>query len=214
MNWLDGLLEPLLDRIALKLANKVRAQLNGSMDSALDRAEERIDTAFEGLEERLLAAASKAMEDVLRQATKPIADLKAAVAPVLQLQQQALEAEKLRSEAWAQAAQIQRQAMDAAVSPGKPALELQQQIEALGPKQVQAAAKEAGMIPAEQASEGIAVAAQAARVGAEDQLRSRYVPALELQQKLRDLAVMDMQTPPVVAEALLRPRPRRERPDR
>jgi hypothetical protein len=96
MNWLEGLLEPLLDRLALKLANKVRAQLNGAMDSALDRAEERIDTAFEGLEERLLAAA-----------TKPIEELKAALAPVIALQQ-------LQGDVWSQVAEIQQQAIEEA----------------------------------------------------------------------------------------------------
>jgi len=97
MNWLEGLLEPLLDRLALKLANNVRAQLNGAMDSALDRADERIDTAFEGLDERLLAAA-----------TKPIAELKAALAPVITLQQQ------LQGDVWSNAAEIQQQAIEEA----------------------------------------------------------------------------------------------------
>ena len=112
MNWLEGLLEPLLDRLALKLANKVRAQLNGSMDSALDRAEERIDTAFEGLEERLLAAA-----------TKPIAELKAALTPVITLQQ-------LQGDVWAKAAEIQQQAIEeAAKAAGMlPAKEVEGQI--------------------------------------------------------------------------------------
>ena len=87
MGWIESLLEPLLDRLALKLALKVRAQLDGAIDAAVDRAEDRIDTAVEGLEERLLAAASKAMEDVLRQVTAPIAELKAAVAPAIELQQ-------------------------------------------------------------------------------------------------------------------------------
>jgi hypothetical protein len=76
MNWLDGLLEPLLDRLALKLALKIRAQLDGAIDAALDQAENRIDTAFVGLEERLQAAA-----------TKPIADLKVTLGgAVLELQ--------------------------------------------------------------------------------------------------------------------------------
>ena len=88
MNWLDELLEPLLDRLAQKLADKFRAELDGAIDAALDRADDRIDTAVEGLEERLLAAANKAMEDVLRQVTAPIAELKAAVAPAIELQQQ------------------------------------------------------------------------------------------------------------------------------
>jgi hypothetical protein len=112
MNWLKGLLEPLLDRLALKLANKVRAQLNGAIDSALDRAEERIDTAFEGLEERLLAAA-----------TKPIAELKAALAPVIALQQ-------LQGDVWSKAAEIQQQAIEeAAKAAGMiPAKELEGQI--------------------------------------------------------------------------------------
>jgi hypothetical protein len=113
MNWLKGLLEPLLDRLALKLANKVRAQLNGAIDSALDRAEERIDTAFEGLEERLLAAA-----------TKPIAELKAALEPVITLQQQ------LQDDVWSKAAEIQQQAIEeAAKAAGMiPAKELEGQI--------------------------------------------------------------------------------------
>jgi hypothetical protein len=76
MNWLDGLLEPLLDRLALKLALKVRAQLDGAIDAALDRADDRINTPFWVLNARLPAA------------TKQISDLKAAVAPVITLQQQ------------------------------------------------------------------------------------------------------------------------------
>jgi hypothetical protein len=79
MNWIEGLLDPLLDHLATKLALKVRAQLDGAIDAALDRAEDRIATASEGLEERLQAAA-----------TKPIADLKVKLGPVLELQQQAL----------------------------------------------------------------------------------------------------------------------------
>ena len=112
MSWLEGLLEPLLDRLALKLANKVRAQLNGAMDSALDRADERIDTAFEGLEERLLA-----------EATKPIAELKEALAPVFTLQQ-------LQGDVWSNAAEIQQQAIEeAAKAAGMiPAKELEGQI--------------------------------------------------------------------------------------
>lgn len=92
MNRLEALLEPLLDRLAVKLASKVRAQLNGAVDSALDRAEDRIEEAMERLEKRLLAAANKAMADVLQQALRPVADLKAAVAPALRLQQQVQEA--------------------------------------------------------------------------------------------------------------------------
>jgi hypothetical protein len=102
MNWLDRLLDPLLDRLVLKLANKVRPQLNGAIDAALDRAEDRIDTALEGLEERLLAAAAK-----------PIADLKAELGPILDLQRHALEADRLR----AQWVTLQRQALEAAVKP-------------------------------------------------------------------------------------------------
>jgi len=83
------------------------------MDSALDRADERIDTAFEGLEERLLAAA-----------TKPIAELKAVLAPVITLQQQ------LQGDVWSNAAEIQQQAIEeAAKAAGMiPAKELEGQI--------------------------------------------------------------------------------------
>jgi len=155
----EGLLEPLLDRLALKLASKVRAQLNGSMDSALDRAEERIDTAFEGLEERLLAAASKAMEEVFRQALGPIdeleerlvaaaekaiAGMKAALMPVINLQQ-------LQGDVWSKAAEIQQQA-------------------------IEEAAKAAGMIPAKEVEGQIGFAAASARAAAVDHLRSRLTP--------------------------------------
>jgi hypothetical protein len=160
MNWLESLLEPLLDRLALKLANKVRAQLNGAIDAALDRAEDRIDTAFEQLERRLLTVA-----------TKPIADLKAMWGPVLQLQQQALDAERLRGEVWSQAAGIQQQAMEAA------ALQQQLQVvaEAVGVTPAEAA-KTAGMISAETGRKQMNEAADAARAFAKDQLRNRLTP--------------------------------------
>ena len=151
MNWIEGLLEPLLDRLALKLALKVRAQLDGAIDAALDRAEDRIDTAIEGLEERLLAAA-----------TKPIKELKVALGP-------ALETEKLRAE-WVT---LQRQALETA---GKPALALEQQIEAIGPERLQAAAEAAGMIPAKEVEGQIGFAAASARAAAVDHLRSRLTP--------------------------------------
>lgn len=193
MKWLETLLEPLLDRLALKLALKIRAQLDGAIDAALDRADDRIDKAFEGLEERLLAVASEAMEDVLKQVTGPIADMKEALAPVITVQQQVVDAEKYRAEVWSQAARIQQEAMAAAVKPG---LALQQQIEALGPERVQAAAKEAGMIPAAVASAQITAAAQAAIADGKEQLR------------MRPFLVKD------AATGLMRPRHIGERPDR
>ncbi len=112
-NWIKSLLDPLLDHLATKLALKVRAQLDGAIDAALDRAEDRIDTAFEGLEERLQAAA-----------TKPIAELKAALAPVITLQQQ------LQGDVWSNAAEIQQQAIEeAAKAAGMiPAKEMEGQI--------------------------------------------------------------------------------------
>jgi hypothetical protein len=139
-NWLEGLLEPLLDRLALKLALKVRAQLDGAIDAALDRAEDRIDTAIEGLEERLLAAA-----------TKPIADLKVTLAPVITLQQQVVDAEKLRGEVWSKAAEVQQQA-------------------------IEKAANRAGMITATEIKAQIGFAASSARAAAADHLRSRLTP--------------------------------------
>jgi hypothetical protein len=169
MTWIETLLEPLLDRLALKLAAKVRAQLDGAIDAALDRADDRIDKAFEGLEERLLAVA-----------TKPIADLKEVLGPVVKLEGQALEAERLRSEwitvqrqALAEWLILKRQALEAAA---KPVLEIQQQIEALGPELVEAAAKEAGMIPAADARAAITSAASSASTAAVDHLRSRLQP--------------------------------------
>jgi hypothetical protein len=125
MNWLDGLLEPLLDRLAQKLALKVRAQLDGAIDAAIDRADDRIDTAIEGLEERLLAAAAK-----------PIEELKVALGPAFQLQQQ---------------------------------------IEAIGPERLQAAAEAVGVIPAKEVKAQIGFAA-AASAAARDHLRSRLTP--------------------------------------
>jgi hypothetical protein len=166
MNWLDELLEPLLDRLALKLAFKVRAQLDGAIEAALDRADDRIDTAFEGLEERLLAAA-----------TKPIEELKAAVAPVITLQQQVVDAERLRGEVWSEAAKIQQQAIEAAMEAAvKPDLALQQQIDAIGPERLQAAAEAAGMIHAKEMKDQIGFAASSASAAARDYLRSRLTP--------------------------------------
>lgn len=91
MNWIEGLLDPLLDRLALRLAGKIRAQLNGAIDASLDRVEDRAQEVFEGLEERLLASANKAMEDVLQRATGP--------ALVLQQQIEALAPEQMQSAA-------------------------------------------------------------------------------------------------------------------
>jgi hypothetical protein len=155
MNWIESLLNPLLDRLALKLALKVRAQLDGAIDAALDRAEDRIDTAFKGLEERLQAAA-----------TKPIADLKAAVAPVITLQQQVVDAERLRAEVWSEAAKIQQQAM-ANIAPA-----------ARFPthQEVEEAAKAAGMIPAADVKAAITSAASSASAAARDHLRIRLRP--------------------------------------
>jgi hypothetical protein len=146
MNWLDGLLEPLLDRLALKLANKVRAQLDGAIDAALDRADDRINTALGVLNARLAAA------------TKQISDLKAAVAPVITLQQQVVDAERLRGEVWSEAAKIQQQAM-ATIAPA-----------ARFPthQEVEEARKAAGMIPAADV--------RAASAAAADQLRSHLTP--------------------------------------
>lgn len=140
MHWIEALLEPLLDRLALRLALKIRAQLDDAIDAALDRVETRIDEALEGLEERLLAAA-----------TKPIADLKVTLGPVLQLQQQALDAERLRGEVWSKAAEIQQQA-------------------------IEKAANRAGMIPAKEMKAQIGFAASSASAAAADQLRSRLTP--------------------------------------
>jgi hypothetical protein len=155
MNWLDRLLDPLLDRLVLKLANKVRPQLNGAIDAALDRAEDRIDTALEGLEERLLAVA-----------TKPIEDLKAALAPVITFQQQVVDAERLRADVWSQAAEIQQQAMTT-LAPG-----------ARFPthQEVEEAAKAAGMTPAADVRAAITSAASSASAAAADHLRSRLTP--------------------------------------
>jgi len=151
MNWIEGLLEPLLDRLALRLAVKVRAQLDGAIEAALDRVEDRAEDVLDRLEERLLAAANKAMEGVLRQATGPIADLKVTLGPVLQLQQQALDAENLRGEVWSKAAEIQQQA-------------------------IAEAANRAGMTPAKEVKAQIGFAADSARAAAADQLRSRLTP--------------------------------------
>ena len=140
-NWIKSLLDPLLDHLATKLALKVRAQLDGAIDAALDRADDRIDTALEGLEERLLAAAAK-----------PIEELKVALGPALQLQQQALE------------------------TAGKPALALQPQIDAIGPERLQVAAEAAGMILAKEMKAQTGFAASSARAAAADHLRSRLTP--------------------------------------
>jgi hypothetical protein len=143
MNWiknlLEPLLEPLLDRLALKLSIQVRAQMDCAINAALDRADDRIDTDIKGLEERLQAAA-----------TKPIADLKVTLGPVLQLKQQL-------------------EALEAAV---KPALTLQQQIEAISPERLQAAAEVAGMISVTEMKAKLAFAASLAKAAALDQLRS------------------------------------------
>ena len=169
MNWLDKLLEPLLDRLAQKLADKFRAELDGAIDAALDRADDRIDTALEGLEERLLAAAAK-----------PIADLKAAVAPAITLQQQVVDAERLRVEVWSEATKIQQQAMQAAVEAAvKSDQALQQQLqaacEAVGTTPAEAA-KAAGMISAEEGRAQMNAAADAAMAVARDHLSSRLTP--------------------------------------
>lgn len=58
----------------------------------------------------------------------------------------------------------------------KPVLELQQQIEALGPERVQAAAEAAGMIPKAVAEAQITSAASLAGAAAVDRLRSRLQP--------------------------------------
>jgi hypothetical protein len=146
MNWLEGLLEPLMDRLALKLANKVRAQLNSGMDSALDRADERIDTAFQGLEERLLAAANKAMADVLQQALRPVADLQ----QQLQVVAEAVGVTPL----------------EAAKAAGGYVTD----------EQFRKAAQAAGMIPAADVRVAITSAASSARAAAVDHLRSRLTP--------------------------------------
>lgn len=184
MNWLEGLLEPLLDRLAMKLAAKVRGQLNSAIDAALDRADDRIDKAFEGLEERLLAVA-----------TKPIADLKEALGPGIDLQRHLLEQKNLRAE-WVT---LQRQALEqqapkpiadpkaAVTSPVRPFPTEQE---------VRAAAELAGLIPPEVATEQITTTAQAATADAMEQLR------------MKPFLVKD------AATGLMRPRHTGERPDR
>jgi len=179
MNWIKNLLVPLLDRLALKLALKICAQMDCAIDAALDRADDRIDTAIKGLEERLQAAA-----------TKPIADLKVTLGPVLNLQRQALEAEKLRADAFnprrAGGGEIKHgvgylvgDKPDYLVgdkAAGKPNLALQQQIEAISPERLEAAAEATGMIPATEMKAHAAFAASLASAAARDHLRSRLTP--------------------------------------
>ena len=181
MNWIKNLLEPLLDRLALKLALKICAQMDCAIDAALDRADDRIDTAIKGLEERLQAAA-----------TKPIADLKVTLGPVLDLQRQALEAEKLRADAFnprrAGGGEIKHGVgylvgdepgyLVGDKAAGNPNLARQQQIEAISPERLEAAAEATGTIPATEVKAHAAFAASMASAAARDQLRSGLTPAV------------------------------------
>jgi hypothetical protein len=174
MNWLDGLLDPLLNRLALKLALKVRVQLDGAIDAALDRADDRIDTALERLSERQLAAAAK-----------PIADLKAELGPILDLQRHALEAERLRGDAL-----NPRRAGGVEIKYGigyllgaqparMPDPALQQQLQSaaeMAGTTLAEAANAAGMISAEEGRAQMNAAADAAMAVARDHLRSRLTP--------------------------------------
>jgi hypothetical protein len=170
MNWLDGLLEPLLERLALKLALKVRSQMDCAIDAALDRADDRIDTAIKGLEDRLQAAA-----------TKPIADLKVRLGPVLDLQRQALEADKLRANAFnprrAGGGEIKHGVGylvgDTSWGPCAPCAR-----EAISPERLQVAAEAAEIIPATEMKAQAAFAASLASAAARDQLRSGLTPAV------------------------------------
>ena len=151
MNWINGLLDPVLDRLALKLANKFCAELDGAIDAAMDRADDRIDTALDRLEERLLAAAAK-----------PIADLKLGPplvrlgGPILDLQRPyELEAAAKPDQALQQ--QLQAAAEMAGTIPAE-------------------AAKAAGMISAEESRKQMNAALDEAMAPATDQLRSRLTP--------------------------------------
>lgn len=55
MSWLSPLVDAVLDRLATKLAQKVRIELDAAINAALDQAENRIQAILKDAEGRLLA---------------------------------------------------------------------------------------------------------------------------------------------------------------
>ena len=131
------------------LLDRLALKLALKVRAQLDGA---IDAALDRAEDRIDTAIEGLEERLLKVALGP-----------------ALETEKLRAE-WVT---LQRQALETA---GKPALALEQQIEAIGPERLQAAAEAAGMIPAKEVEGQIGFAAASARAAAVDHLRSRLTP--------------------------------------
>jgi hypothetical protein len=56
MSWLSPLVDAVLDRLATKLAQKVRIELDAAINAALDQAENRIQAILKDAEGRLLGA--------------------------------------------------------------------------------------------------------------------------------------------------------------